>query len=150
MFQSLRGVRDVAQGFVRSDPPDDGWSEAVLVCFDPNEIGLDVLTDIHLRTHASTSAHKMRGKYRSAVYALDAAQAGELRVILTKLQAGFDAPLVTRVLPFAGFKPSDERFHDYYRSDPERPFCRTYIDPKLALLRMQFAEMVEDQVPQKV
>jgi len=150
VFQSLRGVRDVAQGFIRSAPPDDGWSEAALVTFDPDEISLDVLTDVHLRTHASTAAHKMRGKYRSAVYAFDAAQSDAVCDVLARLQPEFDKPLVTRILPFAGFKPSDERFHDYYRSDPKRPFCRTYIDPKLALLRARFADQVEGQVPQKV
>ncbi len=150
MFQSLRGVGDVAQGFIRSEPPNDGWSEAVIVTFDQDEIGLDVLTDIHLHTHASTSAHKMRGKYRSAVYTFDAAQSDAVHDVLSRLQSGFGKPLVTRVLPFAGFKPSDERFQDYYGSGPQRPFCRTYIDPKLALLRARFANQVGGQVPQKV
>jgi peptide-methionine (S)-S-oxide reductase len=42
------------------------------------------------------------------------------------------------VFPFAAFRPSDERYRNYYVSDPERAFCRTYIDPKLALLRREF------------
>ncbi|WP_366523884.1 hypothetical protein [uncultured Algimonas sp.] len=35
MFQSLRGMVRVEQGFIRSDPPDDAWSEAVRIAFDP-------------------------------------------------------------------------------------------------------------------
>ena len=46
---------------------------------------------------------------------------------------------MTRVLPLRRFRLSDERFRDYYRTDPERPFCRAYVDPKLALLRSRFA-----------
>ena len=49
--------------------------------------------------------------------------------ILSKLQRGFDAPLVIKVLTLAGYKGSDERFRNYCQSDPERPFCKTNIDP---------------------
>ena len=99
VFQALRGVRDVAQGFIRSDPPHDSWSEAVLLAFDPHGIPVDALIEVHLRTHASTSNHKMRGKYRSAVYVFSDQQAEECRSALQRLQAQFDASLVTQVLP---------------------------------------------------
>jgi len=51
-------------------------------------------------------------------------------------------PLVTSVLDFIEFKFSDERFHDYYKTDPDRPFCAAYIDPKLKVLRERFAGAV--------
>ncbi len=150
VFQALSGVENVAQGFIRSVPPDESFSEAVVVTFDPAQIELRTLVEIHLRTHASTSAHKMRGKYRSAVYAYDAEQADASQAALESLQGNFDERLVTRVLMFEGFKESDARFRNYYQSDPARPFCRTYIDPKLALLRERFGEKVAAQVPQNV
>lgn len=139
VFQALRGVGMVDQGFVRSHPPDDSFSEAVIVHFDPDIIALEVLIDIHLRTHASTSDHKMRGKYRSAIYTFSDEQARTAKQALQTYAPDFDAPLVTRVLRHAGFKPSDERFQDYYRTDPERAFCKRYIDPKLDLLRARFS-----------
>ncbi len=138
VFQTLRGVSEAAQGFMKSTPPDDSWSEAVLVEFDPAEISLTTLIDIHLRTHASTSAHKLRGKYRSAIYVFNDAQRTQADDILGLLQADFDSPLVTKVLSYEAFKPSDERFRNYYATNPDRPFCRTYIDPKLRRLREQF------------
>lgn len=139
VFQALRGVSAVEQGFVASEPPDDAFSEAVIATFDPDVLPLDVLLEAHLRTHASTSNHSMRGKYRSAVYTTDEAQAQRARAALLRLETGFDAPLVTRVLPLAAFRPSAERFQNYYAADPERPFCRSYIEPKLADLRRRFA-----------
>ncbi|MDD9908223.1 MAG: peptide-methionine (S)-S-oxide reductase [Ahrensia sp.] len=140
VFQSLKGVERVEQGFIRSLPPHESWSEAVIVHFDSGLIGLRSLIDIHLRTHASTSNHSMRGKYRSAVYAFDDEQFEPAQELLTHLASGFDEPLVTNALLFKGFKPSDERFHNYYETDPQRPFCRAYIDPKLKLLRERFAK----------
>ena len=138
VFQSLRGVTSVQQGFIRSTAPNDSYSEAVIVTFDPAIIPFDILTQVHLRTHASTSKHKMRGKYRSAVYTFSDEQATELRTLIAEQQGDFDAPLVTQTLPFVAFKASDARFQNYYATDSERPFCTTYIDPKLTKIRRDF------------
>jgi len=145
VFQSLRGVGSVEQGFIKSDPPHDTFSEAVIVTFDPDIIPLVVLIEVHLRTHASTSAHKMRGKYRSAVYTFSDAQAETVRNSIIAFQAGIDNALVTMTLPFKAFKASDERFQDYYNSNTEKPFCKTYIDPKLSKIRTKFADYVGSQ-----
>ena len=138
VFDHLRGASRVEQGFARSDPPADNWSEAARVTYDPEVIPLPVLLDIHLRTHASTSDHSMRGTYRSAVYVDD--DGAEARAALAGLQSGFDAPLVTQVLPLRAFRLNDAKFLAYYRTDPERPFCRTHIDPKLAMLRREYGD----------
>jgi peptide-methionine (S)-S-oxide reductase len=138
VFQSLQGVSKVEQGFIKSFAPQDTFSEAVIVTFDPQAIPLDVLIDVHLRTHASTSAHKMRGKYRSAVYVFSEAQGAAVLHQLSELQAEFDELLVTTTLAFNDFKSSSEQFQDYYRTNTAKPFCKTHIDPKLSTLRQKF------------
>lgn len=138
VFQSLRGVTKVEQGFIKSHPPHDNYSEAVLVTFNSSIIPLAVLIDVHLRTHASTSLHKMRCKYRSAVYVFSQEMAAETCTVLEELQCGFTDKIVTMMLTFDGFKPSHEKFQDYYQTNNKRPFCKTYIDPKLAKIRHQF------------
>jgi peptide-methionine (S)-S-oxide reductase len=82
----------------------------------------------------------MRGKYRSAIYAFNDEQEKRAKACLTSLQRDFAEPLVTQVLPFVGFKASDDRYQNYYATAPERPFCKTYIDPKLAVLRKDYAD----------
>jgi peptide-methionine (S)-S-oxide reductase len=146
VFASLRGVVRVEQGFIRADAPDDDFSEAVIVTFQPEDIPLGSLIEVHLRTHSSTSDHSMRRKYRSAVYAMDEAQAEAARRVLAELGPGFDAPLVTRVLPFQSFSASDERFQRYAEKNAGGPFCTTYIDPKLALLRQEFGDLLGPHV----
>ncbi len=147
VFQSLHGVENVEQGFIRATPPDDDWSEAVIVHFDPMQISLHILVDVHLHTHSATNAHGLRAKYRSAVYVFDDANAAGAKAALQQTQQDFDTPLITRVLPQVDFRPSDPRYHNYYRSNPERPFCQRHIDPKLALLRKQFGKNFNE--PQK-
>lgn len=141
MFSSLSGVVSVEQGFASSEPPNDTWSEAVRVVFDPGVIPVLVLIEVHLRTHASTSDHKMRGKYRSAVYTLSDGQAAGVAATLDTLRAQFDEPLVTRALPMTGFRLSDPRFHRYFERNAGGPFCTRYIDPKLAFLRETYADI---------
>ena len=147
VFASLKGVDNVDQGFIRSDPPDDGWSEAVHLAFDPAVIPLEVLIDIHLRTHASTSDHSMRGKYRSAIYVHDTVQAAVVQTVLSALQPDFRDPLVTRVLPHRDFKFSDPRFHRYFETKAGGPFCTRYIDPKLDRLRRNYAVYLQPGAP---
>lgn len=139
VFAALRGVEQVEQGYIRADAPHDNWSEAVQLHVDLAVIPLVALIEVHLRTHASTSAHKMRGKYRSAIYVENDADAASARDILEHLAKGFEAPLVTQVLPLRSFDPSPERYRNYAQKNAGGPFCNTYIDPKLALLRRQFA-----------
>ena len=142
VFQTLRGVARVEQGFIKSTAPHDTFSEAVVVTFDPATIPLAVLIDVHLRTHASTSQHKMRGKYRSAVYVYSNEQAEQVRRHIQGAQSDFDDPLVTLTLGFEGFDPSPDQFVDYYNTDPSKPFCTTYIDPKLAKIRRDFDQFL--------
>jgi len=68
VFQSLKGVRSVAQGFIASTEKNSSFSEAVIVFYDAAIITLKDLIEIHLHTHNSTSNHRFRKKYRSAVY----------------------------------------------------------------------------------
>lgn len=145
VFDGLRGVTRVEQGFIRASAPDDSWSEAIIAHFTPGLIPRETLIEVHLRTHASTNNHKMRGKYRSAVYAMDPGDIPHLKSILRILQRGFETPLVTRVLDFQGFKPSEDRFQNYHRRNAGGPFCTRYIDPKLALLRRDYAALVSDE-----
>lgn len=138
VFAALRGVISVEQGFIQADAPDDNFSEAVLLTFQPDKISLGALIEIHLRTHSSTSDHSMRRKYRSAVYVMDEVQAEAARRVLLEVGPKFNAPLVTRILPFRAFNASEERFQRYFEKNTGGPFCTTYIDPKLALLRREF------------
>ena len=139
VFQSLTDVARVEQGFIRSQPPADSWSEAVIVHFEPGQIDLATLVEVHVRTHSSTANHSMRSKYRSAIYVFDDRQANEASAALSQLQPEFDGKLVTAVLEFVDFKVSVERFRNYYATDPDRPFCKRYIDPKLDIIQKKFA-----------
>lgn len=143
VFTALRGVQTVQQGFINSVPPHDGFSEAVIVEFDPDKIPLKVIIDIHLRTHAATSNHSMREKYRSAIYTYSDEQSEKIDQILTELQSNFDKKIITQTLPFGAFKLSDEKYQNYGVKNSNGQFCKTYIDPKLSMLRIKYSKLVK-------
>lgn len=131
IFRSLIGVEKVDQGWISSKPPNDSYSEAVFFTFDPKTIRLETLIEVHLYTHICTSDHPMRGKYRSAIYYLNAVQKKQAMMAIGNLQKEFDQPIITKVIPFKAFRLNGEQYIDYYRKNPEKPFCETYISPKL-------------------
>lgn len=141
VFQALRGVVQVDQGFIQSEAPSDAWAEGVIVSFDPAVIGLDTLAEVHLRTHSASGTYSPGGRYRSAIYVFTADERREAERAVDQFAATLGEAARTMVLPFIGFKPSDERYQNYYRTDPDRPFCRRYIDPKLDYIRRNFADI---------
>jgi len=139
VFQALRGVDQVDQGFVQSTKPWDAWAEGVIVHFDPAIISLDILVEVHLRTHSAQKLYSPGGRYRSAIYTTGHHQEPTAALAIARFAEETGAAERTMVLPFVGFRPSEARYRNYYRTDPDRPFCRRYIDPKLALIRQHFA-----------
>lgn len=144
IFASLKGVIAVDQGWISSDPPDDAFSEAVLISYNPDQITLSQLIEIHLYTHSATADHSMRVKYRSAIYYLDAQDKSRSERLLRLLSADFEHKLVTRVLKHVAFRSNKPEYRNYYYAAPDRPFCQTYIQPKLKLLLSKFQAHVRE------
>ncbi|GGB76790.1 peptide-methionine (S)-S-oxide reductase [Dyadobacter sediminis] len=145
IFQSLKGVISVSQGWIRSDEHSAEFSEAVVVEYNPDLIPLETLVEIHLHTHSCTAEHSMRSKYRSAVYTFSEDQAIHARRAVEQCRNDFDNPVITKVIPFYSFRLNSEKYLDYYYNDPEKPFCKTFIDPKLKILLNRFLVHVNDK-----
>ncbi|WP_435414514.1 peptide-methionine (S)-S-oxide reductase [Polaribacter aestuariivivens] len=140
VFQHLIGVDKVSQGWVSSTGKNSSFSEAVIVEFDNSKIDLKTLIEIHLLTHKSTSNHSMREKYRSAIYYFKDYQKEEISTIINELQNGFLEKIITKTLEFNNFKPSTKEFQNYYKNNPQKPFCEKYIQPNLKLILKRFSE----------
>ncbi|PWH82612.1 peptide methionine sulfoxide reductase [Algibacter marinivivus] len=146
VFQSLHGVINVQQGWIASDGENNTFSEAVIIDYDARLIPLDVLIEIHLHTHKSTSAHSMRKKYRSAIYVFRKEDEEITKDILESYQSKFNNKLITQVLPYSEFKPSREAITNYYFKNPQKPFCKTFINPKLKLLLKKFSTYTNNKI----
>ena len=137
-FQSLKGVEKVEQGWISSSAPNDAFSEAVIVYYNPAVVPLNILIAVHLHTHASTKTHSFRKKYRSAVYVFDG-KLKEAKQLIAKCQFDFDEQIITRVVVFNQFKLNTEEQQNYYRKNKGSIFCERYIHPKLQMIQNEFA-----------
>ena len=144
VFQTLKGVTRVEQGYISSYGDASAFSEAVLISFRPEIIPLKILIEIHLLTHQSSSNHSFRKKYRSAVYPLNPQDEALSLKIIRDLQRKAESPIITEVHPFREFKASRESLRNYYFSDPQRPFCQRYIEPKIQMLLIKFSKEIDE------
>lgn len=142
IFRSLIGVEKVDQGWLKAKGHDT-LSEGVIVEYNGEVIDLYSLIQIHLHTHSCTSNHALRGRYRSAIYVYSTEQRKVAQLCLEALQTEFTEPIITQVLDYEAFEPSCQQIQDYYYSNPDKPFCRNQITPKLQKLLIKFGDSVE-------
>jgi len=150
VFQSLKGIVNVEQGWISSLDPNASFSEGVIVHFNRDMIALEDLIEIHLYTHSSTSNHSMRAKYRSAVYSDSEKDLPKVEDVIEKFQKDFSEKIITQSLCLNDFKENKEEFLNYLYTRPKSGFCTTYIHPKLRLLMDRFADKVETEKVNKL
>ena len=143
VFQVVKGVAKVEQGWIASSGTHATFSEAVIVHYDETAIDLPTLVAMHLYTHSCTSNHSMRGRYRSAVYTFSEERAAAAEDSIAALQSEFDRPIITAVLPFVAFRENVEKYQNYYRKNSNNQFCTAYINPKFQRLMRQFSGRID-------
>ena len=122
----------------------------IQLTFDPQVISYADLVRIHLSTHDPTSLNRQgadRGtQYRSIVLTHDPMQEEIARRVIDEMARAFDQEIVTEVKPYEKFHAAEAAHHDYYASNPEKPYCRVVISPKLEKFRKLFREKLKPDV----
>ncbi len=156
VFLELRGVASVVSGYSggRAANPTyeqvcsggTGHAEVVQVTFDPAVISYRDLLDVFFTIHDPTTLNQQGAdvgtQYRSAIYYHSPAQKAEAERVIADLAAAgvWGAPIVTEVAPLAAFYPAESYHRDYYNSNPNQPYCRAVIAPKVVKARAKFLE----------
>jgi peptide-methionine (S)-S-oxide reductase len=161
VFEQLRGVTKVASGYAGGHVPNPsyeavctgttGHAEVVQVAFDPDEISFRDLLGVFFTLHDPTTLDRQGGdvgtQYRSAVFYHDDAQRRTAEELVRELEAehAFDDPIVTKIEPLDAFYPAEEYHREYYRRNPNQPYCRAVITPKVAKLRSKYLARLKQQ-----
>ena len=160
-YQPLRGVERVQSGYSGGHVPnpsyravcegDTGHAEVVQLTFDPAQIAYRDLLTVFFTIHDPTSLNRQGAdegtQYRSAIFCHDAGQAQAAREVIVELTAAgiYDDPIVTEVVPLTAFYPADASHDDYYRRNPNQPYCRAVVAPKVAKVRARFLELLRKE-----
>ncbi|HEX9611254.1 MAG TPA: peptide-methionine (S)-S-oxide reductase MsrA [Gemmatimonadales bacterium] len=159
VFEQLRGVTKVASGYAGGHVPNPsyqavctgttGHAEVVQITFDPAVIRYRDLLDVFFTIHDPTTLNQQGGdvgtQYRSAIFYHDDEQRRAADDVVRKLEAEhvFDDPIVTEIVPLTTFYPAEEYHREYYRRNPNQPYCRAVIAPKVAKLRSKYLEKLK-------
>lgn len=158
-FQLLRGVERVQSGYSGGTVAHPsyrevcegttGHAEVVQLTFDPSQVTYRDLLRVFFTIHDPTTLDRQGAdvgpQYRSAIFFHSPAQAADARAVIAELTAAgiHDAPIVTEVAPLGAFYPADASHDDYFRRNPNQPYCRAVVAPKVAKVRAHFFEQLK-------
>jgi peptide-methionine (S)-S-oxide reductase len=158
-FQQLRGVTSVTSGYAGGHVPNPsyeavctgatGHAEVVQVGFDPALISFGDLLDVFFTIHDPTTLNRQGGdvgtQYRSAIFYHDDEQRRAAEHAVAELEAAhvWDDPIVTEIVPLTAFYPAEDYHREYFRRNPNQPYCRAVVAPKVAKLRSKYFEKLK-------
>jgi peptide-methionine (S)-S-oxide reductase len=154
VYLELRGVLSVKSGYAGGHVQHPtyeqvcgkktGHAEVVQVEFDRREITYAELLDVFFTIHDPTTKDRQGDdhgpQYRSVILTHSDEQAATARMAITAAQAHWDAPIVTEIAPLEKFWPAESVHDDYYRRNPQNPYCAVVVAPKVAKARKAFVE----------
>ena len=159
VFQDLRGVHSVISGYagghVKNPSYEEvtsgrtGHAEVAQIKFDPKEISYADLLYVFWLTHDPTTINRQGAdigtQYRSIILYHDDQQ----KEIAEKSKKETDAkkiypdPIVTEIQPFTDFYEAENYHQDYYNLNPNQPYCRFVIDPKVQKMKKKFKDKLK-------
>ena len=156
VFEELRGVEGVVSGYSGGDVPDPtyhqvcagntGHAEAVQITFDPRAISFRELLGVFFAIHDPTTLNRqgpdVGTPYRSAIFYHSAEQKVIAEQVIEEFEntGVWDGTIVTQVEPFTVFYSGEEYHQQYYRRNPDQPYCQALIAPKVAKFRKEFID----------
>lgn len=159
VYQDLQGINSAVSGYMGglNDNPtyhqicggDTGHAEVLQVQFDPGIISFADLLYIFWRTHDPTTLNRQGGdqgtQYRSVVFYHDEAQRQTAEAAKAETDASdlWPDPIVTEISPASTFWPAEDYHQNYFRLNPNQPYCSMIINPKLGKFRREFADRLK-------
>ncbi len=158
VFRRLRGVDSVISGYAGGhlEQPTyeqvcsgrTGHAEVVQITFDPASISFEELLYVFWRTHDPTTPNcqgaDVGSQYRSIILFHDADQESVARQSLAAAEeAGlWPDPIVTEIVALQTFFPAESHHQEFFQRNPNQPYCRLVIDPKIRKLQKEFTDML--------
>ena len=145
VFEEMKGVHGVVSGYAggtTEDPSYDevcsgrtGHAEVVQVEYDPAQVSYEKLLDIFWKAHDPTTLNRQGAdtgtQYRSVIFYHDDEQKKVAETSKAKAATQFSDPIVTEIKPLPKFWPAESYHQDYFRKNPNAPYCTVVIRPKL-------------------
>lgn len=159
VFDDLKGVASVESGYMGGEVKDptyedvcsgtSGHAEVVQIRFDPAAVSfreiLEVFFVIHDPTTLNYQGNDYGPQYRSAVFYHSPEQKTTAEQLIAKLGADrlWDQAIVTELTPASKFYIAETGHQEYYQRNPNQPYCRMVVQPKVAKFRKHFLDKLK-------
>lgn len=148
VFEKVDGVNSVVSGYAGGTRPDPryeevstgatGHAEVVQIHFDPSVVTYEKLLEIFWTAHDPTTPNRQGAdfgaQYRSIILYGNEQQKRAAEKSIKEAAVAFDEPITTEIKPLARFYKAEEYHQDYFRRNPNAPYCVNVIRPKLKKL----------------
>jgi len=155
VYQQMEGVLLVKSGYMGGRTPDPsyhdvcsgstGHIEVVKITFDPAVTSyrdiLEVFFTIHDPTTRDRQGNDAGPQYRSVIFFDSDEQRSTAEQTVREINAAriWDNPIVTEVRPASTFYPAEAYHQEYFRNNPQQPYCSFVVAPKVRKFREKFA-----------
>lgn len=155
-YELLNGIERCVPGYAGGSVPNPtyqqvcsgttGHAEVVELTYDPDVISyrdiLEVFFTIHDPTTPNRQGADVGPQYRSIILWHDEEQRRTAETVIAELEREglWDAPVVTEVVPLETFYEAERYHREYYRRNPDQPYCQVVIAPKVAKVRKRYLE----------
>jgi peptide-methionine (S)-S-oxide reductase len=126
-----------------------GHAEAVQLTFDPAVISYKDILNIFFAVHDPTTLNRQGNdvgtSYRSAIFYHSDEQKAFAQEVIRKLTAQklWSNPIVTEVTKFDKFYIAEDYHQEYFANNPDQPYCRVVVAPKVAKFRKQYFDRLK-------
>lgn len=157
VFLEVKGVQAVSSGYCGGQMPSPdyravctggtGHAEVVRIDYDPGRISYGELLAIFFAVHDPTTLNRQGNdtgtQYRSVIFATTPEQQIWAHKAIEEVNASgeYRDPVVTEVLPAPRFWPAEEDHQDYFANNPNQPYCRLVVAPKVEKFRKRFGAL---------
>jgi peptide-methionine (S)-S-oxide reductase len=145
IYQMLPGVKSVTSGYaggMKENPTYKevctgltGHAEVIQVEFDPKVVSYEKILETFWEAHDPTTLNQQGNdtgtQYRSIILYGNDTQKRIAEKSKAEAQKHFNRPIVTEIVPLKRFYKAEGYHQDYYRSNPNQPYCRAVIRPKV-------------------
>ncbi len=158
-FKQLKGVMHVESGFTgghKKNPTykqvvsgNTGHAEACNIYFDPEVITFDELLAAFFVAHDPTQLNRQGNdigtQYRSAIFYHNNQQKELAEKYIRQLneEEAYPSDIVTEVNPFTKFYIAEDYHQNYYANNPNQPYCRYVIQPKVEKFKKVFKDKLK-------
>ena len=151
VFERLNGVTNVESGYMGGEIENPsyaeictgttGHAEVTRILFNPEIISFEVLLQWLWRSHDPTTLNRqgydVGSQYRSAIFYHNKEQQLAAKKSKKIAQENFVGPIVTEITAASTYYPAEDYHQDYFRLNPNNPYCTQIIAPKLKKLDLK-------------